>query len=349
MVGCVIVRGDRVLGEGFHRSFGKAHAEIEALKKADDVRGATVYVMLEPCCHHGKTPPCVEALIRAGVERVVAAVQDPNPLVAGQGFAALRKAGIRVDVGVCAAQAQELISPFAHRLQTGRPWVIAKWAQTLDGCIATSTGDSRWISNEHSRTMVHRLRARVDAVLVGIGTVLADDPMLNAREVPRRRIARRVVIDPSLRLPLKSKLVRTVASHDLPLTVATSKASAKGAAAATLRERGVEVIALPRLGEGLGLSTLLAHLASTHAATNVLAEGGAGLLGSLFAQQLVQEAQVFIAPKLLGDAAGLHAVQRGCFRQIAEALPLELVQQRRCDGDVWLRYLSRGTAGGAGG
>jgi len=188
MVGCVLVRRGQVISEGYHRRFGGPHAEIAALQACqENPRGATVYVSLEPCCHQGKTPPCTEALIEAEVKRVVVAVSDPNPAVAGRGIRRLRAARLAVQTGVLAEEAGELLAPYSTRMKLGRPYVIAKWAQSLDARLATDTGDSRWISCEHSRRMVHRLRSRVDAVLVGSGTVQADDPQLTARDVSLRR------------------------------------------------------------------------------------------------------------------------------------------------------------------
>src|SRR4051794_5088755 len=182
VVGAVVVRDGSLVGEGWHERYGEAHAEVNALSAAGEAaRGATLYVTLEPCCHHGKTPPCTDTVLRAGVRRVVAAMLDPFPRVAGGGFAVLLAAGVDVAVGVCEAEARRLNAPYLTLLTHGRPHVHAKWAMTLDGKIATRTGQSQWISNEASRRRVHELRGRMDAVVVGIGTVLADDPMLTAR------------------------------------------------------------------------------------------------------------------------------------------------------------------------
>src|SRR5919197_3355884 len=187
LVGAVVVRDGRVVGEGWHRRYGEAHAEVNALAAAGEAaRGATLYVTLEPCCHHGKTPPCTDAVLRAGVRRVVAAMADPFPQVAGQGVAQLRAAGVEVEVGVCEREARELNAPYLTLLAEGRPYVHAKWAMSLDGKIATRGGDSRWISGPASREVVHRLRGRVDAILVGAGTVRADDPLLTARPLGPR-------------------------------------------------------------------------------------------------------------------------------------------------------------------
>ncbi len=301
MVGCVLVRDGRILGTGYHRRYGGPHAEVEALrdcqKHGQDPAGCDVYVTLEPCCHHGKTPPCTDALIAARPRRVIAAMIDPFPQVAGGGVTALRAAGIEVQVGMEEEQACRLNEPFFKRLATGLPWVIAKWAQTLDGRIATATGQSKWISNDASRTYVHKLRARMDAVLVGIGTALADDPRLTARGVRRQRVARRVVVDPSLRLPETAKLLvnldpATADGAALTLAVGQSLLSKPPDKLLRLRERGVEFVGLPPLAAEparLSLRPLLAHLAGTHQATNVLVEGGATLMGCLLQEGLVDE------------------------------------------------------------
>ena len=210
IVGCLIVSPrDEIVGWGYHRQCGQAHAEVHALGRAGPrAAGATAYITLEPCNHFGRTPPCTEALIKAGVAKVVIARRDPNPIAAG-GLDRLREAGIEVVIADDCELAMRITDGFARRVRSGLPWVIAKWAQTLDGRIATGSGESRWISNEASRRMVHRERGRVDAILTGIGTVLSDDPLLTARDVRIRRVARRIVIDPHLKTPLDAKLVQT--------------------------------------------------------------------------------------------------------------------------------------------
>src|SRR6478752_9858422 len=210
LVGAVVVRDGAVVGQGWHEQFGQAHAEVNALRQAGDrARGATLYVTLEPCCHFGKTPPCTEAVVRAGVRRVVAAMLDPFPQVAGQGASRLREAGVVVEVGVGEAAARRLNAPYLKSLRTGRPWVHAKWAMTLDGKIATRTGESKWITGEAARARAHELRGRMDAVIVGKGTLLADDPLLTARP-PGPRTATRVVLTASGKgLPISCRLLET--------------------------------------------------------------------------------------------------------------------------------------------
>ena len=223
MVGAVVAAGGSIVGEGFHGRFGEAHAEVEALAAAGAAaRGATLYVTLEPCCHHGKTPPCTEAVVAAGIARVVIAARDPFPAVNGGGIAALRAAGIAVEAGLCEREALRLTAPFRTLVEAKRPWVIAKWAMSLDGRMATASGESRWISSAESRAIVHRLRGRVDAIVVGIGTALADDPLLTARPddgaaTPRQLV--RIVLDSHARLPPASRLVQTAREHPLLVAV----------------------------------------------------------------------------------------------------------------------------------
>ncbi len=308
MVGCVIVMDGRIIGEGYHRRFGGPHAEVAALRNCSgSARGATVYVTLEPCCHTGKTPPCTDALIDAGVQRVVAAIEDPNTLVAGKGLARLRAAGMVVERGLLADDARRLNSPFLKLIGARRPWVILKWAQSIDGKIATRSGDSKWITDEAARAHVHKVRARADAIVVGVNTVLTDDPLLTCRVVRPRRIARRLVLDSRLRTPLKARLVRT--ARDMP----TWLFCARGASTAKrkrLEAAGCRVVEIPQTRRGLSLPALLDVLGK-HSLTNVIVEGGGKLLGRFHDQRLADEAHIYIAPRLIGgtNAVGaLHAV-----------------------------------------
>src|SRR4051812_36307295 len=231
MVGCVIVQWEEIVGEAWHRIFGGPHAEALALTAAGErARGATMYATLEPCCHHGKTPPCTDAIIAAGIKRVVVAMRDPFPQVAGSGLKQLAPAGIEVELGLHEAEAQQLNAPYLKLLATGRPWVIAKWAMTLDGKIATRTGDSQWISSEASRAVVHQLRGRMDAVIVGSETARLDNPLLTTRPVDFadvKRTATRIVVDSAASLPLESRLVQT--ARDVPVLVAAAEDAAPSA------------------------------------------------------------------------------------------------------------------------
>jgi len=332
LVGCVLARSGRVISEGFHRRFGMAHAEINALASCRrPVRGATAYVSLEPCCHHGKTPPCCDALIEVGVGRVVVGTLDPNPQVSGKGVQRLRSGGVVVDVGVCEEEARLRIAPFATRILHDRPYVIAKWAQTLDGKIATVTGDSKWISCENSRKQVHRLRGRVDVILVGVGTVLADDPMLTARGVRLRRVAVRVVLDTQLRTPLESQLVRSVGSA--PTVIMTTTGQAKSQKARRLSAAGVEVVGCRSRGGLIDVRDSLGRLARRDA-TNILVEGGSKVLSSFFSRRLIDEAYVYVAPAILGGE-GAPSVSTGRnVKRIAESLRPNSTRWRRCGDDM---------------
>ncbi len=298
MVGCVIVRGGRIIGEGYHRRFGGPHAEIYALRAAGTrAKGATVYVTLEPCAHYGKTPPCVDALIAAGVKRVIAAMQDPFAKVRGRGLRRLRAAGIDVHVGLHERQARQLNAPYLTRQHAGRPWVILKWAQSLDGRLATRTGDSKWISSPRSRQTAHQLRGRVDAVVVGVNTVLADNPRLDCRLARRKRIATRVVLDTALRTPLSADLVRT--AKRIPVLIVTSPTTLNTAKAKGLHRRGVELLAIRTKGDGLDLQALLKEL-GRRGMTNIMVEGGGKTLGMFYDAGLADEVIAFVCPRLIG-------------------------------------------------
>lgn len=306
LVGAVVADcTGRILGEGWHEAFGGPHAEVNALAAAGGRgRGSTLYVTLEPCCHHGKTPPCTDAILAAGVSRVVVAAGDPNPAVAGRGLATLRQAGVRVETGLLESEARRLTAPFRRLIEQGRPWVIAKWAMTLDGCLAlppaaagpaVMPAERDWISSAPSRELVHALRRRVDAILVGIGTAVADDPLLTARP-PGPRPLLRVVLDRQARLPLDSQLVRTAA--DAPLLVAVGP-EARAEQVAALGHAGCEVWTSPTAASGPMLQGLLAELGRRRL-TNLLVEGGAVVLASCFAAGVVDEVWAFVAPRLAG-------------------------------------------------
>ena len=304
MVGAVLVDDNLTLiAEGFHARFGGPHAEIVALDHAgQQARGSTLFVTLEPCCHFGKTPPCTDALIRAGIRRVVVAQTDPFPEVAGKGIEKLRQAGIEVEVGLLEETVHRLNAPFRKLVETGLPYVHAKWAMSLDGKIASSTGRSQWISNEKSRARVHQLRGRMDAILVGIGTALADDPLLTARPAGPR-VATRIVLDSQARLPLQSQLVRTVA--DGPVLVVVGE-SAPVENIDRLRQAGVEVLQLPAVASKasdlhISLTPLLQELGRRRM-TNVFIEGGSQIHGAFLDAGLIDELHVFIAPGVLGGA-----------------------------------------------
>jgi len=332
MVGCVIVRDGKTIGEGHHRRFGGAHAEVEAIRACvRNPHGATAYVTLEPCAHVGKTPPCVEAILSAGIARVVIGVQDPNPKVHGKSIRRLRRRGVRVDVGLCKAEARDVLAPFVTRMLLRRPYVIAKWAQTLDGRLATRTGDSRWISGAASRKRAHRLRARADAVIVGSGTALADDPQLTARGVPIRRTASRGVLDGRLRIGLRSNLVRTAQTK--PTIVLTARQRAKSTKAKRLVQEGVVVLPVGSRNGRLSPVSCLRLLARRDT-TNVLLEGGATVLNSFFRAGVIDEAWVFTAPVLLGDDRVPQPISSRSPRLMRDAIRPRVLSIQNIDGDT---------------
>lgn len=330
-VGCVLVRDGVVVGEGWHVRAGEPHAEVHALRAAGEAaRGATAYVTLEPCSHHGRTPPCAEALVAAGVARVVAAMEDPNPLVAGRGLAILRQAGIEVWVGVLANEARELNIGFVSRMTRGRPWVRLKAASSLDGRTALANGQSQWITGAEARQDGHRWRARACAILSGSGTVLADDPLLNVRGVDTERQPRPVVVDSRLQTPPTARLL-----DGRPVLIAT--ANPDPAKAAALAAQGAEVLLLPDAAGRVDLAALLLEL-GRRGINELHVEGGAGLNGALLAAGLVDELLLYLAPTLLGNPAlGLFGLPE--LTSLEQQQRLRWHDLRQVGGD--LRILAR--------
>lgn len=296
-VGCVLVKDGKIIGAGWHERAGQAHAEVHALRQAGNgARGATAYVSLEPCCHQGRTPPCSQALIQAGVTRVIAAMPDPNPRVAGQGFAELERAGIRVEHGLLQSQAERLNPGFISRMARERPFVRVKLAASLDGRTALANGQSKWITGEAARADVQRLRARSSAILTGIGTVLADDPSLTVRDLDIGRQPLRVVLDGKLRMPAGARMLG-LAGKTLIATCSKNEP-----VIGALQAKGVEVLSLPGTGSGLDLLVLMRLLAQREV-NELLVEAGARLCGALLKAGLVDELIVYLAPHLLGNGA----------------------------------------------
>jgi diaminohydroxyphosphoribosylaminopyrimidine deaminase/5-amino-6-(5-phosphoribosylamino)uracil reductase len=328
-VGAIVVRGDEIVGEGFHERAGEAHAEVNALRAAGArAEGATVYVTLEPCVHHGRTPPCVDALLAAKVKRVVVAMGDPNPKVSGRGFAALRAAGVEVDSDLLEDEARELNVGFVSRMTRGRPWVRLKVAATLDARTALANGASQWITGEAARADGHRWRARACAILTGIGTVRDDDPRLTVRDVETPRQPLRVLVDSRLEVPLTARLL----DGGNLLVAAAIEDRAKAAA---LQDRGAEVVVLPNASGKVELEDLVREL-GRRALNEIHVEAGFKLNGSLVAAGVVDELLVYIAPKVLGDSA------RGMFNlpgveRLADARRLRLTDVTRIGEDVRLR------------
>jgi diaminohydroxyphosphoribosylaminopyrimidine deaminase/5-amino-6-(5-phosphoribosylamino)uracil reductase len=333
IVGAVVVKEDRVVGEGITQPAGEDHAEVIALAESgDQAAGATMYLSLEPCCHHGRTPPCTDAILSAGIRRVVIASDDPTPKAAGRGPGILRDEGVKVDLvdGDIADAARMLNQPFLKHARTGRPLVIFKFAMTLDGKVATRTGDSQWISGEASRARAHRWRAESDAVAVGIGTALVDDPRLTARIEGVARQPRRVVFDSEARLPLDSRLVRDVS--DVPLIVVCSRA-AKRTSVEALQAAGVDVIVATGENEGARVQHALDELGAREV-QSLLLEGGPHLAGAFLEAEEIDEVRVFIAPVLLGGAQARTAVEGIGFGEIAAAPRPLAIETERIDDDV---------------
>jgi diaminohydroxyphosphoribosylaminopyrimidine deaminase/5-amino-6-(5-phosphoribosylamino)uracil reductase len=337
-VGCVIAHGTQTVAEGWHARAGEAHAEVVALQAAgEQAAGATVYVTLEPCCHHGRTPPCVEALVQARVARVVFAATDPNPQVNGRGAEALRAAGIAVEAGLMESEALELNCGFVKRMQQGRPWVRLKLAMSLDGRSALAGGASRWISGEAARQDVQRWRARSSAILTGIGTVLADDPRLDVR-VPgdtaagEARQPLRVVLDTRLRTPPRARLL----SAGGEVLILTAQAALQDARAGeSLSGRGARIESVPVVDGRLALGAVLERLAELEV-NEVQVEAGATVAGELVRQSLVDELLLYVAPKLLGDKArALFELPE--LRALDEAYAFRLIGTRQLGDDLRVR------------
>jgi diaminohydroxyphosphoribosylaminopyrimidine deaminase/5-amino-6-(5-phosphoribosylamino)uracil reductase len=332
LVGAVIVKDGRLVAEGFHRHFGGAHAEVEALQHAGEAaRGSTMYVTLEPCCHHGKTPPCTRAILEAGIARVVMAMEDPNPLVAGKGRAELERAGIQVEFGLLADGARKLNEWFVKFATTGTPFFIAKAAMTLDGKIATREGDSRWITGQQARDHVHWLRSGVDAVMVGSGTVEADDPMLTTRAAGGNgRDAARIIVDGEARL---SAGHRVFSMQSTAPTLVVVKTTAPPERKAALRAAGAELIETEPKHDKTDLAELARILGKRNIAS-VMIEGGGGLLAAALEAGIVDKVLCFVAPKIFGGKDAPTPVEGPGVSKVSEAVHLRDISTRRIGDDV---------------
>ena len=327
MVGCVLVRNDKIIGEGWHISAGDAHAEVNALAATDDAKAAVVYVSLEPCAHHGKTPPCVDALIVAGVSEVVCAMQDPSADVGGRGIAALKTAGIKVRTGLMGVEAVKLNAGFISRVTRGRPFVRAKIAMSLDGAIAMQNGESQWITGPAARADVQRLRARAGAVMTGIGTVLADDPSLNVRDETIDTAGRqplRVVLDSQLRMPLASGML-CLPGSTIVYCVDDDMRSA-------LEEAGAEVVKTTGEDSNVDISAVLDDLGE-RGINNVLVEAGPRLAGSLISADLVDELVIYQAPHIMGSES-VPMVRTPSWTELADRRALDITDCRRVGADT---------------
>jgi diaminohydroxyphosphoribosylaminopyrimidine deaminase / 5-amino-6-(5-phosphoribosylamino)uracil reductase len=331
-VGCVLVRDGKIVGEGWHERAGEPHAEIHALQQAGEgARGATAYVTLEPCCHHGRTPPCTDALIQAGVARMVVAMIDPNPRIAGQGLEQLKRAGIQIETGVLESEAEKLNPGFIMRMRKQRPYVRCKLAMTLDGRTATATGESKWITSEAARADVQRLRAQSSAIMTGSGTVLADDPRLTVRpelagiELPAHPL--RVVLDSRLRITPKARLFKEPGET----WVFTTRRERE--LIEPLRQAGAKLVSLPAEGGHVDLAAVLSYLAAQREINEVLVEAGPILSGALLQARLIDQLVIYMAPMLLGDSGrGLVHIQPDIAR-LMERIELEITEIRAIGRD----------------
>ncbi|MBI3608440.1 MAG: bifunctional diaminohydroxyphosphoribosylaminopyrimidine deaminase/5-amino-6-(5-phosphoribosylamino)uracil reductase RibD [Nitrospirae bacterium] len=332
MVGAVVVHDGRIIGEGYHRGPGTPHAEIHALRAAGSAaHGAVLYVTLEPCCHRFKrTPPCTDAVIASGVKRVVVAMPDPNPRVRGRGLRALRRAGLAVEVGVLAETARRLNEAYVVWITTGRPFVTLKIASTLDGKIATASGESRWITGPRSRALTHRLRAQVDAVMVGLGTVIADDPELTARSGLRGRQPHRIILDERLGTPLRARVLRP---RDGSWTYVATTARAPAARRRRFEALGVKVLVAKSRKGLVDMADVMRRLGRLEM-TSVLIEGGAAVNASALRSGVVRKVIVMVAPKLLGGHDAVGSVGGESPRRLRDAVSLRGRVVRRCGDDI---------------
>lgn len=334
LVGAVIVKNDKIIGEGYHEKFGENHAEVNAfLNVSEDVTGADMYVTLEPCSHYGKTPPCAERIVKEGIKKVVIAMEDPNPLVAGRGIQILREAGIEVETGILEKEAEDLNEIFLKYIKDKTPFCILKTAMSLDGKIATQTGDSKWISNEKSRKYVHQLRHRVSAIMVGIGTVLADDPLLTTRlDDKEGKDPIRVIIDSKGRIPLESKVIN---SNSKARTILATTSKIPKHKKGQLESKKVEVVITPTKNQQVDLNYLLKYLGDK-GIDSILVEGGSTLNESMIKEKLVDKVINFIAPKIIGGAKAKTPVEGKGFEYVKDAVILDKITTQQFDEDIMI-------------
>lgn len=334
-VGAVVVKNNMIIAEGWHHFYGGAHAEVDAISKInEDTKDCTLYVNLEPCSHYGKTPPCADLIIESGIKKVVIAMRDPNPLVSGRGIKKLMDAGIEVVENILEAEAKELNKFFIKHITDEMPYVVLKTAMTLDGKIATSTGDSKWITSPKSREYVHKLRHEMKGIMVGIGTVLADDPMLNVRvgEInPSHPI--RIVADSNCRIPLNSALVESAKIIPLIVGISENLVSEK---VQLLKDKGVKVIRVPIVDKRLNLTHFLKEL-SKLSIDSVLLEGGGNLNWSMLNNRLVDQVQAFIAPKIIGGTHAITPIEGEGFKNMKDAIQLKNMTYQEIGKDLLIK------------
>lgn len=330
MVGAVLVKNGDILGRGYHHAFGEAHAEIHAIKEGGvNCKGATLYISMEPCAHYGKTAPCADAIIGAGIKRVVTSVIDPNPITSGKGIQKLKAAGIEIKIGVMEAQSRKLNASFFKLMQEGLPYVILKWAMSLDGKIATYTGDSQWITSEESRKYVHQIRGQMDGIMVGINTVLRDNPLLTCR-IEGGRNPKRIIVDSNALLPLDSRLLKTI--HEGEIIVTVSK-NAQHNRIEKLEQFGCKIIQTNDNNGRVDLRELFQRLGEMKL-TNVLVEGGGRIITSIIEERLVDKVMVFIAPIIIGGIDAKTPVLGKGVDKVCEALKINDVMVKRFSNDT---------------
>ncbi len=333
MVGAVIVKDGRIIGKGHHEKYGSPHAERNALSAcSESPEGATLYVTLEPCCHRGQTPPCTDALIESGIKKVIAGMEDPNPLVAGKGFEILKKHGIETVCGVLEKECRSLNEVFCHFIAHNTPFVAIKYAMTLDGKIATASGKSKWITGEKAREHVHWLRHRYSAVMAGAGTVISDDPMLNCR-LPEGKDPVRIICDTNLRIPLEARIVRT--AHEFKTYIATG--APEGKKSDRLRDKGAEIISVPMKNAHIDLNELMKILGGKKI-DSILLEGGGTLNASALACGIVNKAFVYIAPKIFGGESAKSPVGGRGADKPEDAMMLRDRKITELGDDILLEY-----------
>lgn len=330
LVGCVVVKDGEIIAEGYHEKYGEFHAERNALTRCKtETKDASLYVTLEPCCHYGKTPPCTEIIIEKGIKKVFVGILDPNPLVAGKGVKILQDAGIDIEVGLCENEIREMNKVFLKYITTKRPYVIMKTAMTLDGKIAAYTGDSRWVTNERSRKLVHELRSEMAAVIVGIGTVLADDPMLNVRLEGNPHQPIRIIVDSNLRIPIDSQLVKT--AKEYRTIVATTRRDV-----ARRIPTNVEIIECQSNNNHVDINDLMTKLGFM-GIDSVLLEGGGTLNAAFLEADCVDEVWAFIAPKIIGGESAKTPVSGKGIEKMSDAIQLQNIDIQNINGDILIK------------
>jgi diaminohydroxyphosphoribosylaminopyrimidine deaminase/5-amino-6-(5-phosphoribosylamino)uracil reductase len=329
MVGAVLVKAGKVVGEGYHAKAGEPHAEILALRQAGrSARGATLYINLEPCTHYGRTPPCAPRVVEAGIKKAVIGMEDPNPLVRGKGIRSLKNAGIEVLEGILGEECRTLNEAFCHYIVEKRPFVILKVAATLDGKIAARSGESKWVSGESSRRLVHRLRDRVDGILIGVGTLLRDDPLLTAR-VKGARDPFRIILDSRLRIPEGARVVRNLPER----TIIASTRAAPGKKVERLEKKGVRVLIVDSKAGRVDLRSCLRRLGEIGLVT-LMVEGGSRVNGAFLDERLFDKFLLFLSPRLIGDPHAIGMFDGKGFKHLKDATPLERLKTRRIGQDI---------------